>query len=410
MLCIEKNTHPCNLTRNNFMLKQFSNGPKNHFFGYYGINPWNSDQAYHLALETDFHDRIPTPNDIASVGLVDHQTGNFTALATTSAFNLQQGTMMHWINTDWGEELTYNDWEGDELVSRAINLKTKTRRTIQGAIATVSPYMSYAIGLNFARMSVCRQVVGYANSINPKRWREIPEDDGLSFINLKEGSADLIVSIKDVINQSDLAPSECGLTWFNHVMINPSGTRVFFFCRSRLSTPVHGSNFITSLWTVNPNGSNLQCQIPFGYKISHFAWRDEQRMLMTTSVLGKMQFVEFTDNKADFNPIGSGKLPSDGHACYSPNGKWLVTDTYPNQHTRISTLLLYHLESQEVIPLGNSYAHPKFTGTIRCDLHPRWSPDGQIVTIDSVDQGDRQIYIADLQKYNRFIELNSPSR
>ena len=48
------------------------------------------------------------------------------------------------------------------------------------------------------------------------------------------------------------------------------------------------------MWTVNPDESDLQCQIPFGYKISHFAWRDDKRMLMSTDILGQMQFVEFT--------------------------------------------------------------------------------------------------------------------
>ena len=265
--------------------------------------------------------------------------------------------------------------------------------------------MSYAIGLNFARMSVCRPVIGYANSIAPESWEKIPNNDGLSFINLKDGSANLIISIREVIDQSNLAISQCGLTWFNHVMVNPSGTRIFFFCRSRLAKQTKESGFVTSLWTINPDGSDLQCQIPFGNKVSHFAWRDEKRMLMTTDVLGQMQFVEFTDNQGDFTPVGFGKLPSDGHACYSPDGKWLITDTYPDQRTRLSALLLYHLESGQLIQLGDLYAAPQFTGTIRCDLHPRWSSDSLCVTIDSVHQGDRQVYIAELCEYDQFVKL-----
>ena len=80
------------------MLRQFSNGPKNHFFGYYGINPWDQSRTYHLALETEFHDYVPTATDIAKVGAVHRETGDFIPLASTSAFNLQQGSMMHWIN------------------------------------------------------------------------------------------------------------------------------------------------------------------------------------------------------------------------------------------------------------------------------------------------------------------------
>jgi len=388
------------------MLRQFSNGPKNHFFGYYGINPWDQSRTYHLALETDFHDYVPTITDIAKVGVVHRETGDFIPLASTSAFNLQQGSMMHWINVGLEEEFTYNDWEGDRLVSRAINPETRASRTIEGAVAAVSLSTPYAIGLNFARMSVCREVVGYANRIDPVSWTAVPAKDGLFLIDLRDGSAELVLSVATVIDQSNLVASECGLTWFNHVMFNPSGSRIFFFCRSRPADASTVAGFQTSLWTVNPDGTDLQCQIPFGHKISHFAWRDDQRMLMSTSILGRMQFIEFTDNKHDFEPVGDGKLPKDGHACYSPDGRWLVCDTYPDRHTRASTLMLYHLATGEKIVIGSSFAEPKFTGAVRCDLHPRWSPDGKSVTIDSVDRGDRQIYMADLSQSESFLRLS----
>jgi len=67
-----------------------SPGPKNHFFGYYGINPWDKTIKYHLVLETDFHERRPAVGDYATVGLIDRQTHVFKPYAKTSAFNLQQ--------------------------------------------------------------------------------------------------------------------------------------------------------------------------------------------------------------------------------------------------------------------------------------------------------------------------------
>ena len=100
---------PCRLT----------SGPAHHFFGYYGINVWDRSGRHHLALETDFHRRPPTPEDRARVGLVDAESGSFTALAGTGAFNLQQGSMLHWIDAGHGDELTYNVWHGGRVVSRA---------------------------------------------------------------------------------------------------------------------------------------------------------------------------------------------------------------------------------------------------------------------------------------------------
>lgn len=64
--------------------------PQHHFFGYYGINPWDSTATYHLALETDFHTHRPLPADVAAVGLIHGETHEFIAYAKTSAFNLQR--------------------------------------------------------------------------------------------------------------------------------------------------------------------------------------------------------------------------------------------------------------------------------------------------------------------------------
>jgi hypothetical protein len=148
-----------------FNITALSPGPRNHFFGYYGINPWDPSVRYHLALETDFHERRPAVGDYAIVGLIDRQTHAFTPYAETPAFNLQQGSMMHWIDVGFGAEFTFNDWEDGRLVSRAVNPKTGKMRTIQGAIAAVSPTEPIAMGLNYARMAHCRPVVGYANDL-----------------------------------------------------------------------------------------------------------------------------------------------------------------------------------------------------------------------------------------------------
>jgi hypothetical protein len=76
----------------------------------------------------------------------------------------------------------------------------------------------------------------------------------------------------------------------------------------------------SSLWTVNPDGSDLRLQIGFEHWISHFAWQDAEMLLS-----------------------------------------------------------LGFYRSEEI-----------FRGEIRCDLHPRWTPDGRGLTIDAVPEGDRQ--------------------
>ena len=47
--------------------------------------------------------------------------------------------MLHWIDATAAAEFTFNDWENNVLVSRALNPVTGAVRTIKGAIAAVSP-------------------------------------------------------------------------------------------------------------------------------------------------------------------------------------------------------------------------------------------------------------------------------
>ena len=372
-------------------INRLSASPKHHFFGYYGINPWDSTTRYHLALETDFHTHRPLPEDVATVGLIHRDTHEFIPHAKTSAFNLQQGSMMHWINGGAGAEFTFNNWENGTLVSRTMNPTTGTVRTIQGAIAAVSPTTPLAIGLNYGRMAHCRAVVGYATDTKSTDVEAQPEDDGLYQLNLQDGNSKLVLSIADVIRASGDKQVVGKRTWFNHVLFNTDGTRLLFFCRVR-----HETGFYTSLWTVNPDGSDLEMQIPFGYRVSHFDWRTPTRVLVSSDILGEMGFVEFTDGLRDFTPLGRGVLPSDGHASFSPDREWLLCDTYPRGTERLAQLMVYNIAENRKIVLGEFHHEEQFVGDIRCDLHPRWALDGKTITFDSVHEGSRQIYLVEL--------------
>jgi hypothetical protein len=377
-----------------FTAKKLSSGHKHHFFGYYGINPWDRALKNHLALETDFHDQRPDIGDTAIVGLLNRYNQVFTPYAQTSAFNLQQGSMMHWIDSGYGEEFTFNDWEGDGLVSRAVNPENHNIRTIQSAIAAISSARSIAIGLNYARMAHCRPVVGYANNIDPASIQDQPEGDGLFLIDLKSGESRLILSIAHVIGASNHKDARGKRVWFNHVVFNTDGARILFFCRY-----IQQGGLCSSLWTVNPDGTDLECQIPFRKWISHFDWRDEKRILISTNLLNDGGFLEFTDGKLDFRPFGASIFPKDGHACFSPDRRWIVCDYRTKRGNKcMAGLMLYDMANDRKIVLGEFRSDERFSGDIRCDLHPRWSHDGSIITFDSIHEGDRQIYSIDVSE------------
>ncbi len=377
-------------------IKRLSQEPLHHFFGYYGINPWDKSMQYHLALESNFDDRRPEVKDLARVGYIDKDSHSFTPLTQTSAFNLQQGSMMHWIDVGDGEEFTYNGYDEEgKLVSYAFHFQGHQKRLIQGAIAAISPNQRQGIGLNFQRMSYCRATVGYAHEEEGYELVNRPQDDGLYTLDLKTGESSLFLSIAEVMKQAPGAFPSDRPAWFNHVLFNPSGERLLFFCRVRKEK----KGFLTSLWTVNKDGSDLRCQIPFGNWVSHFDWKDDKTILVTSDVLGKREYLEFTDNTQEFRRIGQGILTVDGHCSYLHDPNWIISDTYALGPERLLELFLFYIPTNKKVSLGKFPHPPQYKGVIRCDLHPRLSHDGRIVSFDSVHEGSRQVYMVDISSY-----------
>jgi len=375
-------------------VRMLTRPPRHHFFGYYGVNAWDPTLRRHLALETDFHEHRPTAADRATVGLVDAATGTFLPIAQTAAFNLQQGSMMHWIEAGHGPEFTYNDWTGERLVSRAVNPDTLATRTLQAAIAAVSPVTPVGLGLNFVRMSKCRPVVGYDLLPDVPLGEPYPRDDGIWRIDLRSGEAQLLLPVAEVVAALPDPRTREGAAWFNHLYVNPSGSRFVFVCRIK-----RPGRWYDSLWSVGLEGSDLRCLLDYRFRTSHFMWIDDERLICSTDALGAMQFVWLHDRPgAEITPAAAGVLPSDGHAAFSPDRRWLACDTFRDGEgtARVGELMLVRLEDGCRVSLG-TYRHPEqFVGDVRCDLHPRWRPDGTAVTFDSVHEGSRQIYIAEV--------------
>ena len=79
-----------------------------------------------------------------------------------------------------------------------------------------------------------------------------------------------------------------------------------------------------------------------------------------------------------------------------------VADGYAHREPEKSRLqhpYLVHLPTSRRFPLGHFHSPPEYTGEWRCDLHPRYSPDGRKVVIDSAHEGQgRQMYLIDISK------------
>ncbi len=177
------NSNPAGLPK--FLVRRLTSGPKHHFFGYYGMSPWNRSETKMVCLESGFHDRLPNPGEKANIGLVNQNDGSFETITKTSAWNLQQVSLIHWNSLKPDTEFIYNDQKNDELVSVKFDVSSGTKSYLPRAVSAVATTGKHALSLTYGRRGRLRQVVGYANSVDPYANEAHPQKDGIFLIDLE---------------------------------------------------------------------------------------------------------------------------------------------------------------------------------------------------------------------------------
>src|SRR5688500_8302021 len=107
-----------------FRVRRLTTPPNHHFFGYYGMCPWNASGSLMVALESTFHHRLPEAHEPAIAGRVDPESGSFTPVGETHAWNLQQGALLHWNPLNAEDEVIFNDRLGSEQRGAILDVRT----------------------------------------------------------------------------------------------------------------------------------------------------------------------------------------------------------------------------------------------------------------------------------------------
>jgi hypothetical protein len=372
--------------------------PKHHFVGYYGITPLDASGVRLACLESDVGDRLVQATDRAPICLVDTSTQQLTRVAETSAWNLQQGAMLHWLPTAPDRELIFNDRIDGRLVSVVLDVKTNRRRVLDRPLAAVSHDGKTGISLNYDRLRQIRPVTGYAGGDATIPLVPRPADDGLFLVDLATGISKLLVSVDQACRT--LAPPEAiqhQPFWLEHAHFSRGGSRVFLLARA---FDPKSRQLVSLPLTVAPNGEALRALLPWAVQgASHFDWLDDRRLVHTREHAPTKWHHLLIDTAAsdDAKPkiLAADVLTRDGHCTFSPDGRWMVTDTYPDEHRR-QHLFLLNVATGVAARVASFHTPPEYRGDWRCDLHPRWSRDGRQICIDSTHEGLRQVYVIDL--------------
>ncbi|NUQ66005.1 MAG: hypothetical protein HUU20_26390 [Pirellulales bacterium] len=376
-------------------VRQITHGPKHHWFAYYDKLEFDPTCHYVLGMEVDFEHRSPGPEDVIKVGMVDLADGDkWIELGESRAWCWQQGCMLQWRPGSRSEVL-WNDRQGDRFVCHILDVFTRQKRTLPHPVYTVSPDGRWAVAPDFTRLNDVRPGYGYTGLPDKNRDVLAPADSGIFRIDLEDGRQDLIVSLADVVKipfaKGDLSKAK---HWFNHLLVNTDGTRFEFLHRWREGDK---PGFTTRMFTAGPDGSDLRVIDPSG-STSHFIWRDPRHILAwswhESHQWGFYLFEDKTDGKVEI--VGKDVMALNGHCTYLPGNQWILNDSYPDKD-RNQNVYLYHVAGGRRVPLGSFHSPPEYKGEWRCDTHPRYSPDGRTVIIDSPHTGEgRQLYRIDI--------------
>lgn len=308
-------------------------------------------------------------------GLNDNE---YHYLTTTEAWCWQQGARLCWHPTR-SDTVVFNEVSGDHYITCSYSLATGKKIQIANrACYDVTQDIRYGLSLNYSRLQRLRPGYGYDKLPDLTVKEKVPYGDGIFLVDFENDESKLVISYEQLVNLSPSSENEWN--YINHISIAPSGDKFMFF---HLWTPAVGSRWKAKLYVANLDGNDLHC-IEEEYITSHYCWKSSHELLTTTvGVDGKRSYYFIYDvDSGQRTELLSEHLTNDGHPSCLPDGKHFITDTYPLEHC-MQHLFSEALDSTDYKPICDLFSDPRMYGEKRCDLHPRVTPDGKIITVDS---------------------------
>lgn len=386
--------------------------PEYHGFFFYNcaqqeLLEFDPTGRYMLAMKIFIEGRIVQPFDKGEIGYFDLQDNNkWTKIGETTAWNWQQGCRLQWIPGS-SDEIIWNDCsdDGKKLISRIYNIKTKTTRTLPITVYTISPDGQTLLSVNFERIK--HAGCDYVGIDDPYKNQWAPANIGIWKMDMQTEKIEMLMSVRDMAKMMypNGLPSDTvgGTLYFFREGFNPSGYRFIAFVKDSRELEPGREQTRTEGFSMNIDGSDVK----YLYREpSHHFWINDHE-IMDNGYHQDPETGERVRGYFRFVDDGSG-MPKEkyfdapnGHITLHQNGDWILTDTY-NIDGYIY-LYMYHIPTKKLVPLNKlayklgGYLFPYNPGLLRVDLHPRFSPDGKRIAIDSSYEGyGRQIYMIDI--------------
>ena len=381
-------------------IEQITSGSKHHFFGYIGqcqTIPWNATDRYILGMEIEHIDRLPRPEEAATIILVDtHNDNRIIRVDKTHAWNPQQGTMFYWNPLAAETQFFFNDRDvkTGKVFTVLYDMEKRARireyRNDQAPIGNggVAQKGGAFLGLNYGRLARLRLVTGYPGALDWSRAENAPGNDGIFVVDVTSGARRLLVSYRQLADKlkSRYPNIEEIPLFINHTLWNRTGDRVYFFVRGNWGKEKKGAK-INVPCSVHANGSELTLhKTHIG---GHPEWAEGHLLIGRQ---GKAQVFYDVDTRKVVGKLGTPDIFPDpeGDISLSPDAKWFVNGYKRKNENRF---VVYRL-SDGLHGRSKGIDKGSYSGDIRIDPAPRWNRASNAILVPGLTTNKtRQMFI-----------------
>ncbi len=367
--------------------RRFSLPGQESFAGYYDIQPGSPDGEALLAHCTRVSRRAKRAGDEASLGFFERDDGAFVEIARSTLWCWQLGARLRW----WPGErraLAFNAVAGG-VPSYCVAVDGRAaERLVDRPLFDVSDDGRLGVALNFGRLAKARPGYGYPDIEDPFAGEQLPEGDGVSIVDIGSGRADLVAPLGEIARLDGQAAN--AFHYLNAASLSPEGT-AFSVLHKHLASLQQTSGWKVTAVVGRSDGSRLR-SVSLPGAASHYWWLDEDRIVFTSNAGGasKSSYLLYDFRDESVTAFDREAPPMDGHPSYHRASDRWITDQYPDFFGEQALHLLEPDCTRREI--ARFHADPAYKDEWKCDLHPRWLPEGQSVAVDSTHEGFRAIY------------------